>query len=206
MEGAVPKDPVCGMTPKADTPHRFVHAGQTYLFCSARCVEKFRADPERYLAPAAAKPAHEQIAAKYTCPMHPGGRARRPGQLPDLRHGARTDGSDRRGGYGRAARHDAAVGRERRAEPPVFALAMGGRMPWLQLALATPVVLWGGWPFFVRGWASLVSRHLNMFTLIALGTEPRGCSALALRSRPTRSRPRSATARKPARSTSNRPP
>jgi len=65
------KDPVCGMTPKPDTPHRHVHRGETYLFCSARCVEKFRAEPERYIASEPREPAVQPAGTKYTCPMHP---------------------------------------------------------------------------------------------------------------------------------------
>ncbi len=111
----------------------------------------------------------------------PAGRARR---LPDLRHGARAGtGHRRQRAQSRTRRHDAAVlDRRSRSTLPVFVLEMGAHLvgghgllpqPWsnrIQFALATPVVLWAGWPFFVRGWQSLVTRNLNMFTLIAIGT------------------------------------
>jgi P-type Cu+ transporter len=178
------KDPVCGMTPKPDTPHRLVHEGRTILFCSARCVEKFRADPERYLAPSPQAAASPVAGARYTCPMHPEIVRDGPGSCPicgmalePLVPSAEEDTSELRD-MTRRFWVSAALAL------PVFALAMGGMIPgdplahrlapraavWIQALLATPVVLWGGWPFFTRGWASLVSRHLNMFTLIALGT------------------------------------
>ena len=118
-------------------------------------------------------------------PDAPADRARRAGQLPDLRHGARADDADgRRGRKPRTARHDAAVlGRRRACRCRCWPWRWASISPcarcadrrrvlrvWLQLVLATPVVLWGGWPFFQRGWASVVNRRLNMFTLIALGT------------------------------------
>ena len=117
-------------------------------------------------------------------PDAPADRAQRARQLPDLRHGARTDDPlCRRGSQSRARRHDPAVlGRGgavvaarwhwswASTSLPSLAARARARSVWLQLVLATPVVLWGGWPFFQRGWASLVNRRLNMFTLIALGT------------------------------------
>ncbi len=123
---------------------------------------------------------------EYVCPMHPEIVRDGAGVVPDLRHGARAaHRGGRRAAQRRARRHDAPVLGRRRPWPsrcspsrwPTWspggrssALVAGRWTTWLQLALATPVVLWGGWPFFVRGWRSLVTRHLNMFTLIALGT------------------------------------
>ncbi|MBN8607626.1 MAG: heavy metal translocating P-type ATPase [Caulobacterales bacterium] len=201
-------DPVCGMTPDPDTPHRLSHAGQDVLFCSAGCKAKFEADPDKYLKLAdqhacCAKPGDEaptsrhahghggppvdpaavQAGSKWTCPMHPEivrdgpgscpicGMALEP-MTPSVNDGPNPELIDmtRRFWVGAAL------------AAPVLALEMGRHFlgidhvvapalnAWLQFALATPVVVWGGWPLFERGWASLKTRHLNMFTLIALGT------------------------------------
>jgi Cu+-exporting ATPase len=177
------KDPVCGMTvDPAKTPHHAEHGGATYHFCSAGCRTKFLADPERYLTPApAAAPMPEGTV--YTCPMHPEVRQIGPGDCPIC---------------GMALEPEVASATEEpNAELadmkrrfwigltltlPVFALEMGGHIldlshtlgqqtsNWIQFGLATPVVLWAGWPFFVRGARSLATRNLNMFTLIAMGT------------------------------------
>ncbi|MGE5946655.1 MAG: heavy metal translocating P-type ATPase, partial [Betaproteobacteria bacterium] len=180
------KDPVCGMMvdPHA-TPHRATHGGHTFYFCSAGCRQKFEADPPRYIAPEQAKqmeaPAPE--GAIYTCPMHPEVRQTGPGLCPIC--GMALEPVMVAAGAGASAE---LVDMRRRfwiglvLTVPVFFLEMGGHVlglthaigqqtsNWLQLLFATPVVLWAGWPFFVRGWQSLVTRKLNMFTLIALGT------------------------------------
>lgn len=176
-------DPVCGMSVDPHvTPHRAEHAGRPYHFCSAGCRTKFVADPLKYLDPASrvAEPVPE--GAVYTCPMHPEVRQVGPGACPicgmalepllfDAEAGPNPELADmsRRFWLGLAL------------SLPVLALEMGGHLTglietlgrqnsnWIQLGLATPVVLWAGWPFFERGWASLVSRNLNMFTLIAMG-------------------------------------
>lgn len=121
---------------------------------------------------------------EYTCPMHPEIGSRRAGLVPDLRDGARTaHGRPRRRAQPRTARHDTALPDRRIARRTsvlpamgdmVLGMGLGGRINvgwanWLGLALATPVVWWAGWPFFARGWASIVNRSPNMFTLIALG-------------------------------------
>ncbi|MFO1074066.1 MAG: HAD-IC family P-type ATPase, partial [Geminicoccaceae bacterium] len=162
--------------------HRHEHAGQIYYFCCDGCRSKFAADPERYLAPKADVPPPPADAI-YTCPMHPEVRQVGPGSCPlcgmalepldiTAEAGPNPELADmsRRFWIGLAL----AV--------PVVALEMGGHLGglharlgqgtanWLQLLCATPVVLWAGWPFLERGWASLRSRNLNMFTLIALGT------------------------------------
>ena len=180
------KDPVCGMmVDPHTTQHRATHASRTFYFCSAGCQRKFEADPSRYLSPEQAKSADEPISegAVYTCPMHPEVRQTSPGSCPicgmalepamataDAAPSAELVDMTRRFWIGLAL------------TAPVFFLEMGGHLlgltqaigqptsNWLQLVLATPVVLWAGWPFFVRGWRSLVTRRLNMFTLIALGT------------------------------------
>ncbi len=174
-------DPVCGMTvDPATAKHRFEHDGQAYYFCGAGCRFKFAADPGKYLHPATPPPANAD--AIYTCPMHPQIRQRGPGACPicgmaleplnaaDASPNAELIDMTRRFWIGLAL------------TAPVFALEMGGHLfdlehaiapklsTWIQLALSTPVVLWAGWPFFVRAWASLINRALNMFTLIALGT------------------------------------
>jgi Cu+-exporting ATPase len=178
------KDPVCGMNVDRRTA-KWTHEafGQTFYFCNPRCLEKFRADPSKYLEPQAAL--QPPAAREYVCPMHPEIVRDRPGACPIC---------------GMALEPRVASAQEepnhelqdmtRRfwasliATAPVFVLAMSDVLPgqpvhhalgargieWIQFALATPVVLWGGAPFFQRGWASIVHRSLNMFTLIALGT------------------------------------
>jgi len=176
------RDPVCGMTPREDTPHRAEHAGHSYLFCSARCAERFRAAPESFLAPREAAPP-PRSAARYSCPMHPEIVRDEPGDCPicgmalePIEPSAEDEDSPELRDMERRFRVSAVL------TLPVFAIAMGDMLPgapvahalggsanWLQLALAAPVVLWGGLPFFRRGVASLRTQ-LNMFTLIALGT------------------------------------
>jgi len=212
------KDPVCGMTVSPDTKLRHVHEGETYLFCSAKCLAKFQASPQKYLDPQPTQsapahggvmytcPMHPEIrqpgpgscpkcgmalepktplmpsAVEYTCPMHPEIVRSEPGDCPicgmalEPRNAPAEDNAELRD-MTRRFWISAALAL------PVFVMAMGTdllpqAMPkfvsmtalqWLEFALATPVVLWGGWPIFQRGWASLVNRHLNMFTLIALG-------------------------------------
>jgi Cu+-exporting ATPase len=178
-------DPVCGM--KVD-PHTATlkadHAGRTYYFCAPGCRSKFIADPAKYLEADGAKAPAEPVpeGTIYTCPMHPEIRQVGPGSCPlcgmalepllaTAEQGPNPELIDmtRRFWIGLVL------------TLPVLALEMGGRLTglhellgqqlsnWLQLALATPVVLWAGWLFFVRGWQSLVTRQLNMFTLIAMG-------------------------------------
>lgn len=178
------KDPVCGMDVDPHTAkHRTMHDGHPYYFCSEGCLKKFSADPAKYIDPAKAQAAPVDESAVYTCPMHPEIRQVGPGSCPicgmalepvvvsaEPGHNHELTDMTRRFWIGLAL------------TIPVFALEMGAHLTglshvisqatsnWLQLALATPVVLWGGWPFFERGWASVRSRNLNMFTLIAMGT------------------------------------
>lgn len=176
-------DPVCGMTvdPHA-TPHRAEHHGQPYYFCSAGCRTKFAADPERYLSAEKAQAPEAPPGTIYTCPMHPEVRQVGPGSCPICGMALEPElfSAD-------AGPNPELVDFTRRfwiglvLTLPVLALEMGGHLTglteriggqlsnWLQLALATPVVLWSGWPFFERGWRSLVTRNLNMFTLIGMG-------------------------------------
>jgi len=178
------KDPVCGMTVDPHTAkHRHTHNGRLYYFCSARCREQFAANPTQYLQsePQVADPV--PLGTIYTCPMHPEIRQPGPGSCPicgmalepeivsaDTQPNPELADMTRRFWIGLAL------------TVPVFALEMGGHLTglhqwlgqqtsnWIQLLLATPVVLWAGWPFFERAWTSLKTRNLNMFTLIAMGT------------------------------------
>jgi Cu+-exporting ATPase len=191
--GEVTKDPVCGMTvdPRS-TSHRHVHGGQTYYFCNAECLKKFGSDPERFTGSAhrhgAAVSASAAIVTQaavagsvWTCPMHPEIRRDAPGTCPicgmaleplepTLEEGPNPELLDMSRRFWVSAM----------LSTPLVVLTFGaevfgweplpmGTSVWVQLALATPVVLWGGWPFFERFWASLKSRNLNMFTLIGLG-------------------------------------
>ncbi len=165
----------------ATAKHRHLYRDHEYFFCGAGCREKFAADPERYLHPATApRPASAASGdAIYTCPMHPEIRQLGPGHCPicgmalEPEAGGEADDSERIA-MTRRLWISAALAL------PILVLDMGphfgawhyaGRWPdYVQFALATPVVLWGGWPFFVRGAQSVVTRNLNMFTLIAMGT------------------------------------
>ena len=209
------RDPVCGMAVGDDSRFRLERAEGTIYFCSARCLETFRAAPDDYRAGGDASPRAGQT---YVCPMCPQVREERPGACPSCGMALEPAAPARRTRYtcpmhpeivrdepGECPKCGMALepmraraGEERNPELddmsrrfwlsalltlPVFVLAMGGMtglavgqllgpraVAWSQLALATPVVLWGGWPFFVRAWRSLVNRSLNMFTLIGLGT------------------------------------
>ncbi len=184
-KSALAKDPVCGMSvDMASAKHKAEHAGATYYFCSAGCRRKFVAEPERFLpAPTLTRrPKPASSSAIYTCPMHPQIRQDHPGNCPicgmalEPEVAAPTEGpSAELVDMTRRFRVALAL------SIPVFALEMGGHLThlhmllageasnWIQLALATPVVLWAGWPFFARGSASLKTGNLNMFTMIAMG-------------------------------------
>lgn len=233
------QDPVCGMWVEPEKARGSAdYKGKKYYFCSPRCVEKFNAEPEKYLAPkppgslvqlggiapAQSVPAHPlppevplpgSGAVTYVCPMDPEVRENKPGPCPICGMALEPETveytcpmhpeivSDKPGSCpicGMALEPRVATGVHEEDDSelrsmtrrfwtgvvlsiPLLALSMGsmvkggplhampsGWLEWMQLALATPVVLWGGLPFFQRGWASLVNRHLNMFTLIAIGT------------------------------------
>ena len=179
-------DPVCGMTvDPATARHKAEHGGTTTFFCSGRCREKFVAEPARTLAPKTEAPKAKPAPAGtiYTCPMHPQIRQTGPGSCPICGMALEPEVATADAGP-----NPELIDMTRRfwialaLAVPVVALEMGGHLAgahafvaqqtsnWIQFALATPVVLWAGWPFFDRGWASLRTRNLNMFTLIALGT------------------------------------
>ena len=170
------KDPVCGMSVSTGSAHHHSHRGDDYYFCSAKCQSKFAEDPERYL-----NPAFQEVGdstAWYTCPMHPDVRQEGPGscpkcgmalepELPTLDEGEDPELVDFRRRFWVSLPFTLAV----------FVLAMFGHgwLPsdshnWVELVLATPVVLWCGLPFFVRGVQSILNRSPNMWTLIGLGT------------------------------------
>ncbi len=232
---AAVKDPVCGMTVNpATAKHRYEHKGKSIYFCCNSCAEKFKADPQKFLAqPTSSRlvtlgaPAVRPISApanqgNYVCPMCPEVRQSKPGPCPTcgmalepetpLAATTRTEytcpmhpeivrpgpGSCPICGMALEPRTVTATEEEnpelrdmaRRfwisliLTVPLLAAAMAdmlpgmpvehalpaGWLPWVELLLATPVVLWGGWPFFQRGWTSIVNRSTNMFTLIAMGT------------------------------------
>ncbi len=191
-------DPVCGMKVDPTQPRggQCTYRGKSYSFCNPKCKAKFETEPERYLARSAspsqpghahppAAPAVADVSASYTCPMHPEVRQVGPGTCPKCGMAlepleptaTETDNSELRDMTRRFWICAALTA-------PLLFLAMSDLLPgmpvqhalgvrllgWLQLALATPVVLWGGWPFFVRGAQSITNRSLNMFTLIALGS------------------------------------
>ena len=183
------KDPVCGMTVTPSSPHHHLHAGESYYFCSAHCAQKFALDPNRYLQPETENDGPDVSTktgaqVEYTCPMHPEIVGQGPGSCPLC---------------GMALEPRAATLKEEESPElvdmrrrfwlslvltiPIVIISMGdmvlpgspiaralGSGRWIELLLATPVVLWGGWPFFQRAVSSVQNRHLNMFTLIGLGT------------------------------------
>jgi P-type Cu+ transporter len=189
----VVKDPVCGMSvDPASAAGAYSHAGQEYFFCSLHCLERFRTRPDAYLnkplvqlSLTADAPKTTEPGGDFTCPMHPEIVRREPGTCPicGMALEPRAIGGEeevdvelldmtRRFWIGLIltlpllllSMTEMALGRR------VFPETSGGLLNWIQFALATPVVLWGGWPFFRRGWASIINRSPNMFTLIALGT------------------------------------
>ena len=164
------------------TPHRATFAGRPYYFCSAGCRTKFVTDPARYRGETK-PPETVPEGTIYTCPMHPQIRQMGPGSCPICGMALEPEIVSAESG-----RNPELADMTRRfwvgmvLSLPVVALEMGGHVTtlhmllgqllsnWLQFLFTTPVVLWAGWPFFVRGWQSLVTRNLNMFTLIAMGT------------------------------------
>jgi Cu+-exporting ATPase len=179
-------DPVCGMKfPPSKAAGHFEYGGKTYYFCNKSCLEKFRLDPARFLNPpepnAAAKtsgsPAEEGV--RYICPMDPEVMSDKPGPCPVCGMALEPQTIS----LGEEQNPEMALMQRRfwislLLTIPVMLIAMGEMVfhykvvggIWIQLAFSTPVVLWGGWPFFQRCWTSIVNLSLNMFTLIAVGT------------------------------------
>jgi P-type Cu+ transporter len=186
---ATARDPVCGMTvERSRAAASYAHEGTTYYFCNPHCLHKFKANPQLFLQPQPHPPAadHASAAGKYTCPMDPEIIQDGPGVCPKCGmalepiQASAEEGPD-----------PELIAMQRRfwvaalLTAPIFVIAMGGLVPaqtlmhflhanmgalnWVQLVLATPVILFCGWPFFQRAWASVVNRSPNMFTLIALG-------------------------------------
>src|SRR5277367_643368 len=190
----VVKDPVCGMKVNpATAKHRLEHAGKSEYFCCAGCAEKFKSDPGKYLNPARPNsnlvtlgtPSPHPHPVEYTCPMHPEIVRPNPGSCPICGMALEPltiSATEEENPELRDMTHRFWISLALTA--PLLAIAMldmlpgvpvehalhNGWLPWIELLLATPVVLWGGWPFFERGWASVVNRSTNMFTLIAMGT------------------------------------
>ncbi|QZO00342.1 cadmium-translocating P-type ATPase [Chenggangzhangella methanolivorans] len=177
-------DPVCGMTVEiATAKHRSDAGGSSHYFCSAGCKSKFEADPAKYSGESKAEHAEAPEGATYTCPMHPEIRQVGPGSCPICGMALEPELVSAEA----QPNHELADMTRRfwvglALAVPIFVLEMSGHLLpaihhvvppatsiWIQFALATPVVLWAGWPFFQRGWASVRSRNLNMFTLIAMG-------------------------------------
>jgi Cu+-exporting ATPase len=176
--GTLHRDPVCGMmVDEQKAAGSFEYSGKRYYFCAKGCLARFQANPEQFLqsTPKPTLPPPGAAEVEYTCPMHPEVRQLGPGVCPKCG----------------MALEPANVALETDEENPELVdmrrrlwISVGLTAPllvfmllpsfagknWIEFALATPVVLWGGWPFFQRGWASILSRNLNMFTLIALGT------------------------------------
>jgi Cu+-exporting ATPase len=178
-------DPVCGMkVDPARSPHHHAYRGRLYHFCSAGCRAKFAHAPQEFLAKSKRKPQTAPAGAIYTCPMHPQIRRAGPGACPICGMALEPVTTGEQTGP-----NPELIDMTRRfwigtvLAVPTVLLEMGAHFPglnlhhyvspqasvWVQFLFATPVVLWAGWPFFVRGWASVRNRSLNMFSLIALG-------------------------------------
>lgn len=179
------KDPVCGMTVNAATAkYQWKSDDQDFYFCAVSCLEKFKAEPERYLAPAVASSIPSDRHAEYTCPMHPQVNLQVAGVCPICGMALEAKGITEKTEDNPELRD-----MTRRfwvsslLTVPLIAVSMAGMisrtptyapvnrdlLPWIELLLATPVVFWAGSPFFQRARASIMNRSANMFTLIALG-------------------------------------
>jgi len=179
-------DPVCGMKFDPSTArYKIEHDGKTFYFCSERCRTKFVDDPMKYVHGKAQQAQRADVpeGTMYTCPMHPQIRQIGPGNCPICGMALEPEVATAETGT-----NPELIDMTRRfwvglaLSVPVVILEMGGHLVgahgwieqslsnWIQFVLATPVVLWAGWPFFVRGWQSVLTRNLNMFTLIAMGT------------------------------------
>ena len=186
--GTMVTDPVCGMTiDAAEAAAAVDHGERTYHFCAEGCARRFRENPAAFLDESAAGKAAVPAGpagTEYTCPMHPEVRQMGPGSCPKCGMALEPVMASADEPNPELAEMTRRFWIAAALTLPLLAVMVAEMLPgrpghevlagragaWLQMALATPVVLWGGWPFFVRGWQSIVHRHLNMFTLIALGT------------------------------------
>ena len=178
------RDPVCDMRVSSDSKYYHLYAGKYNYFCCEHCLKEFRKNPEQYLNKEISTPSEtEDNSLPYTCPMHPEIRQQGAGSCP--RCGMALEPA----AFTIEEKNEEFIDMSRRLwiclvlALPVFFLAMiADMMPaqlphwfsmktvqWIEFFLATPVVLWGGWPFFIRGWQSVLTLNLNMFTLIMLG-------------------------------------
>ncbi|MGE4130543.1 MAG: heavy metal translocating P-type ATPase [Bdellovibrionales bacterium] len=174
------KDPVCGMDVDPDAAKgKSTFSGRSFFFCSLKCKTKFDLEPNKYLNPTQAAP--QKPGVEYTCPMHPQIRQIGPGSCPicgmALEPVNATEGVEDDSEYKMMLKR---FWISTVLSIPLLFITMGGRhlihsqglleqLKWAEVLLASPVVLWGGWPFFEKFWQSLVHRSLNMFTLIGLG-------------------------------------
>lgn len=184
-------DPVCGMIVTVDSPHVVQHGDRSIYFCSSGCKAKFVANPTKYRVTTPDSKSRARLAtegavdgATYTCPMHPQIRQVGPGDCPICGMTLEPVTPTAVGSNHELADMTLRFWVGLLLTLPVLVLEMGSHIPglglhdwvpartssWIQCALSTPVVLWAGWPFFERAWASIAHRSLNMFTLIALGT------------------------------------
>jgi P-type Cu+ transporter len=175
------KDPVCGMTVTEQSTHKYDHAGRTYFFCGPRCMKRFAENPAQFVTPAASSEVTPPAApgAMYTCPMHPEIRQDHPGNCPKCGMTLEPELPSLEDDNPELRDFQRRFWWTLPLSAVVFVLAMFGHrlhwmemrtQSWVELVIALPIVLWAGWPFFVRGWQSIVNRSPNMWTLISLGT------------------------------------
>ena len=173
-------DPVCGMTVSANPEKSHLFDGTTYYFCSNGCKTKFAADPQKYLSPVRETPPPAVAGAIYTCPMHPEIRQDHQGtcpkcgmaleaEMPTLDEAENPELTDFRHRFWWTLPLTISVAILAMTGHRL-GLFSGSTQSWVELVLSTPVVLWAGWPFFVRGVQSVINRSPNMWTLIGLGT------------------------------------
>ncbi len=190
------KDPVCGMIVSQPSEERkFEYKGQTYFFCSAHCFEKFQKDPEKYLNQDEKESKAISPTGSFTCPMHPEIVQDNPGSCPICGMAlepvvASADTQENQELIAMTRRFRVCVF----FTLPVFLIAMSDMIPgrplhkifgmnvliWFEFILSIPVVLWGAWPFFLRGWNSIINKRLNMFTLISVGIGTAFCYSVAV--------------------------
>jgi copper/silver-translocating P-type ATPase len=177
LQSTVVRDPVCGMmVDPRKAAGSSIYQGTTYHFCSKGCAAKFQADPEKYLHPEAKPETMEPpaLGVEYTCPMHPEIRQIGPGSCPKCGMALEPVSVTLDSVEEVNPEYAYMLRRFWLSVPPSVALLglmfFSVHSPWVELVLASPVVLWAGWPIFQRAWASMVNRSPNMFTLIGVGS------------------------------------